>query len=164
MFLWAFLFTVKLNPDNPPPFLFVHRSHVAFDELDMQGILHHSRHLLHVERAQQAFFEEVMDAPGFRPDVYPDLHAVVRKLNIEYLRPLDGVRPILVTLRVVRLRSCSMNIAFELLSEDGEILFSRGERETCRVKTGELAPAMWSDEFIERFGMWVERSTTIDRV
>jgi acyl-CoA thioesterase FadM len=147
---------MHFDPANPPKLTFLHRSMVAFDELDMQGILHHSRHLLHVERACHAFFEKVMDAPGFRPDIYPDLHAVVRSLKIEYLIPLGGVRPILVALRVVRLRSCTMTTAFELRSIDGQTVFSRGERETCRVKIGELRPGMWSDQYLERFGAWLD--------
>ncbi len=130
-------------------------SQIAFDELDMQGILHHSRHLLHVERACHAFFQAVMGAEGFRPDLFPDLHAVVRRMEIEYLRPLAGVVPITVALWVTRLRSCTMTTAFELKSRDGATVYSRGEREVCRVKAGELRPEMWSDAYLARFGEWV---------
>ena len=133
---------------------FEYVSHVAFDELDMQGILHHSRHLLHVERACHAFFTAVMGTEGFRPDVYPDLNAVVRRMNIEYLRPLAGLKDIVVALAVTKLRSCSMTTAFELRSRDGREVYSRGEREVCRVKFGELRPALWSDAYLARFGEW----------
>jgi acyl-CoA thioester hydrolase len=152
--------THRLNTDHQTTREFKYASHVAFDELDMLGILHHSRHLLHLERACHAFFEEVMDAPGFRPDIFPDLHAVVRKIEIEYLRPVQGVGPILVTLRVTRLRSCTMTTAFELRSADGETIFSQGTRETCRIKVGALRPEMWTDRYLERFGAWVEKETT----
>lgn len=145
---------MKLEPSNTQR-EFRYPSHVAFDELDMLGILHHSRHLLHLERACHAFFEKVMETEGFRPDLYPDLHAVVRNINIEYLRPLDGVRPILVTLRVIKLRSCTMTTAFELRSEDGETVFSQGTRETCRIKVGRLEPEIWTDNYLTRFGEWV---------
>lgn len=133
---------------------FEYVSFVAFDELDMQGILHHSRHLLHVERACHAFFQSVMGAEGFRPDLFPDLNAVVRRLNIEYVRPLAGVVPITVALCVTRLRSCTMTTAFELRSADGTAVYSRGEREICRVKPDELRPELWSDGYVARFGEW----------
>jgi acyl-CoA thioesterase FadM len=96
-----------------------------------------------------------MDAVGFRPDLYPDLHAVVRNITIDYLRPLDGVRPIRVALWVTRLRSCTMTTAFELQSEDGGSIFSRGTRETCRIKVGQLEPEMWTDDYLARFGGWL---------
>ena len=122
----------------------------------MLGILHHSRHLLHLERACHAFFVEVMGAPGFRPDLYPDLHAVVRKVEIEYLNPVNHVGSIEIALRVTRLRSCTMTTAFELRSTDGKTIYSRGTREVCRIKVGELRPEMWTDDYLERFGKWVD--------
>ena len=139
---------------------FHHLTHVAFDELDMLGILHHSRHLLHLERACHAFFVEVMGAPGFRPDLYPDLHAVVSRVNVSYLRPVEGVGDIQVALRVTRLRSCTMTTAFELRSTDGLTVFSKGERETCRIKVGRLEPEMWTDDYLARFGEWVTARKT----
>jgi acyl-CoA thioester hydrolase len=153
---------VEIDPDNPPAGLFVFRSHVAFDQLDMQGVLHHSRHLLHVERAAQAFFELVTGACGFDPLRYPDLNAVVRRLSIDYLSPLFGVRPILVTLRVARLRSCAMDTAFELRSADGGTLFSRGLREVCRVSPGSLRPTLWSDAYMESFAQWQCAAVLLD--
>jgi acyl-CoA thioesterase FadM len=144
---------VETRPQLARAFEFA--SHVAFDELDMQGILHHSRHLLHVERACHAFFTAVMGAEGFRPDLFPDLNAVVRRMEIEYLRPLAGVVPITVALWVTRLRSCTMTTAFQLRSRDGATVYSRGEREVCRVKAGELRPALWTDAYLARFGEWV---------
>jgi acyl-CoA thioesterase FadM len=140
---------------NPPPYTppagtFVFRSFVAFDELDMQGILHHSRHLLHVERAAHALFLEAMGAEGFDPARYPDQNAVVHRLEIEYKRPVAGVVPILVLLRVTSLRACTMTTAFEIRTLDGA-LCSRGIRETCRVRTDGLHPAIWSEDYRAAF-------------
>ncbi len=147
---------MSFDPDNPPEGLFVYRSHVPFDHIDMQGVLHHSRHFLHVEAASHAFFLHVMEVAGFEPERYPDQNGVVRHMSIDYLRPLYGVRDIIVTLRVVRLRACSMSVAFELRSADGSELFSKGEREVCRVKHGELRPSMWSEQYRERFSRWLD--------
>lgn len=145
-----------MKTDQQTTHEFKYISHVAFDELDMLGILHHSRHILHVERACHAFFLHVMEATGFRPDLYPDLHAVVRNITIDYLLPLDGVRSIQVALWVTKLRSCTMTTAFELRSDDGATVFSRGTRETCRIKVGRLEPEIWTDNYLTRFGEWLE--------
>ncbi len=115
----------------------------------MLGILHHSRHLLHVERAALALFCKLTGAPGFAPFVWKDQQAVIRSVKIEYLLPLPGPGDILVTLRPTRMRACTMSTAFELRSADGQTLYSRGERETCRVDVATMAPAMWGDAYAE---------------
>ena len=42
---------------------FSYTSEVYFDELDGLGFLHHTRYLLHLERAQQKFFEQLLGVP-----------------------------------------------------------------------------------------------------
>jgi len=44
---------------------FVFNSEVFFDELDGLGILHHTRYMLHLERAQQKFFEHLLGVDDF---------------------------------------------------------------------------------------------------
>ena len=39
---------------------FTYQTEVFFDELDGLGMLHHTRYLLHLERAQQQFFQELL--------------------------------------------------------------------------------------------------------
>jgi acyl-CoA thioesterase FadM len=145
---------VETRPQLARAFEFA--SHVAFDELDMQGILHHSRHLLHVERACHAFFTAVMGAEGFRPDLFQDLNAVVRRLNIEYLRPLAGVVPITVALWVTRLRSCTMTTASSSAAAMAQPCIPGASARSARENRRTAARNV-SDAYLARFGEWVSR-------
>jgi len=41
---------------------FIYTAEVFFDELNGQGVLHHTRLMIHLERAQQKFFEPFRQA------------------------------------------------------------------------------------------------------
>ena len=142
-------------PEVSQPKSFSYLSNVTFAQLDLQGILHHSRHFLHVEDASHAFFSHVMGADGFDTARWPDQNAVVRRMNIDYMAPLSKPGRILVVLRILRLRACAMNTSFELRSADGTVLYSKGMREICRVDGETLRPVIWSDEYRRRFRAWV---------
>ncbi|MDX2109245.1 MAG: hypothetical protein SFY80_03285 [Verrucomicrobiota bacterium] len=142
------------NLQDPPPGLFVYRDQTHFDELDAQWILHHSRQIQHVERAQQKLFDTIMQTTAFDPVTYPDINVVVRKLEVEYLLPLKGVRPFAITLRILRLRECALTTAFAFHSEDGNECYTRGTRVVCKLsmKTGQ--PTGWTDTFRTRYSQW----------
>ena len=131
--------------------MFTYHTRTHFDELDAQWILHHSRQIAHVERAQQALFDEVMGMTVFDPHAFPDLNVVVKRLEVDYLRPLRGVRPFTIRLRVSGLRACVLTTGFELLSADGAELYSRGEREVCKLSMRTMEPTLWTDVFRERY-------------
>lgn len=133
---------------------FTYHTQTFFDELDAQWILHHSRQIAAVERAQQAFFDHVMDADQFDPHRFPDINVVVRRLEVDYLVPLKGVGPYKITLRVARLREAAMTTAFELRSTNGDILYTRGLRTVCKLSMKSGAPCGWTPEFRERFSIW----------
>ncbi len=145
---------MDLDPSNPPPHLFIYRTRSHFDDLDAQWILHHSRQIRYVERAQQALFDQVMETDSFDPWKYPDLNIVVRKLDVDYLLPLKGVRPFIITLRVTRLRAAGMTTAFEFRSADGKALYTRGYREVCKLSMETMQPELWTDEFRRRYEQW----------
>jgi acyl-CoA thioesterase FadM len=141
-----------IDYDFPPPWLFVQRTQAHFDELDAQWILHHSRQIARVERAQQALFDRVMEMRDFDPVAFPDLNVVVRRLEVDYLQPLRGVRPFMITLQVTGLRACGLTTRFELRSNDGSELYTQGLREVCKLTLDTQLPALWTETFRERYG------------
>ena len=144
-----------LNYNSPPPGLFVYRTRAHFYEIDALWVLHHSRYLQFVERAQQALFDELMGAKEFSPEKYPDLYVVVKRVEIDYLVPLRGVAPFLVTLRGVKLQEAGLTVAFEFRSEDGAVLHARGERTVCKLGLQTHEPTGWSAEFRAKYEPWV---------
>jgi acyl-CoA thioester hydrolase len=123
--------------------LYVLRSTVWFDELDMLGVLHNARYAIHVERAMTAFYHSL---PGL--DAADD-NVVVKQYEIEFLRPFtqEGGE-LIVEIGLGRLGNTSAVYTFRCLSEaeDGtEIEHARGSRTIVKVTRRDLRPAAWSD-------------------
>ena len=123
--------------------LYVLRSTVWFDELDMLGVLHNARYAIHVERAMTAFYHSL---PGLDP---ADDNVVVKQYEIEFLRPFtkEGGE-LIVEIGLGRLGNTSAVYTFRCLSEaeDGtEIEHARGSRTIVKVTQGDLRPTPWSD-------------------
>jgi len=140
---------------QPPPGLFVYRTRAHFYEIDALWVLHHSRYLQFVERAQQALFDELMGTQEFSPEKYPDLYVVVSRVEIDYLTPLRGVTPFLIALSGVRLREAGLTIAFEFRSDDGAVLHAKGERTVCKLGLQSHEPTGWSAEFRAKYEPWI---------
>ena len=67
---------------------FTYLSDVHFDELDALGVLHHTRYLLHLERAQQKFFEQLLGVDDFNTDRDEDIYVVVHGIEARFRQPL----------------------------------------------------------------------------
>lgn len=131
--------------------VFVYPTETHYDDLDGQMILHHPRYLLFVERAQQAWLEKVLDAPRFDWRNFPDMYLVVRSIEIDFLRSIDGVMPFHVKLWCLDVRAAVWKIGFELCSPDGDTVYATGTRTNCKVTPVTHEPAMWSPTFFDRF-------------
>ncbi|MBS2962440.1 hypothetical protein KGA66_05245 [Actinocrinis puniceicyclus] len=123
--------------------LYLHRSTVWFDELDMVGVLHNARYAIHVERAMAAFYHS---RTGLDPS---DSHVVVKHYEIEFLRPFTRERgELLVEVGLGRLGRTSAVYTFRCVStgDDGsEVEHARGTRTIVKVTPGDLKPAPWSE-------------------
>lgn len=142
--------------------LWVHRARAAFDELDALWVLHHARFLRHLERAQQAWFDAVMETESFDPERYPDLYVVVRRVEIDYLAPLRGVGPFQIRLKVARVREAGLTVAFAFRSDDGTVLHARGLRTVCKLSGKTHEPTGWTPLFRERYEALQAAGATIE--
>lgn len=123
-------------------------SAVAWDELDLMGILHHARFLVHVERAFSALLEE-MGYP-YRREVAEDgdrRHAVVA-VDVNYSAPVDEPGPVTVVQRVDTLGRTSLTLRWEVHRRDGQLAAS-GSRTVVHVGA-DNTPLPWSDVFRQR--------------
>ncbi len=130
--------------------LYVHRSTVWFDELDMLGVLHNARYAIHVERAMTAWYHSLT---GVDPS---DGHNVVKHYEIEFLRPFTRERgELAVEVRLERLGNTSAVYAFRCVSEVADSVqfeHARGTRTIVKVTPGDLRPAPWSEGFRAQAG------------
>ncbi|WP_309396583.1 acyl-CoA thioesterase [Cerasicoccus maritimus] len=137
----------------PEP-VFEFRSHVYFDELDALWVLHHSRYLMHLERAQQAFFQHLLGVPDFNAKRDEDIYVVVRNLELNYRTALRDPGPVLIRYRVSRIRAAGVSMPFEFLSGDGETLYCDGVRTVCKLGGQTHQPTEWSPAFRAALDAW----------
>ncbi|NDV61418.1 hypothetical protein G0Q06_03035 [Puniceicoccales bacterium CK1056] len=128
---------------------FYFETETYYDQLDGQMILHHPRYFVFIERAQQAWMEAVLGAPRFDWRNFPDMYLVVRKLEVEYLFPIEGVCDITVVLWPERIRAAKLVMGFEIRSPDLERVYCRGTRVNCKVNCEDHKPVFWTDRFID---------------
>ena len=128
---------------------FYFETETYYDQLDGQMILHHPRYFVFVERAQQAWMEEVLGAPRFDWRNFPDMYLVVRRLEVDYLVPVEGVRDITVVLWPEKIRAAKLEMGFELRSRDLRTLYCHGRRINCKVDRETHRPEFWSAAFMD---------------
>lgn len=134
--------------------MFTHPARIWFDELDALGVLHHSRFVYHLERAQKAMFAAVMGADTLDPVVAPDVYVLVRDLALHYVAPVRGEVELHIRLRVLRVRAGGLTVGFEFWSMDGGTLHCHGERTVCRMDAATHRPALWTELFRARYETW----------
>lgn len=125
---------------------FIYQTETHYDQLDAQMLLHHPRYFVFVERAQQAWIEALLGAARFDWENHDDMYLVVRKLDAEYLVPVDGVKSIRVVLWPTQMRAATLRLSFRIESPAGETLYCRGERLNCKVDQRTHQPRLWSDQ------------------
>jgi acyl-CoA thioester hydrolase len=124
----------------PDPPLFVLRTRVWFDELDLVGVLHNARYAVHAERATTAWFDsrpELRDSPGH-------FH-LVKAYEIEFRAPIAGQGEYDVELRVAKLGRTSCTYGFRIVGLDGTV-HAVGARTIVRVDR-DKRPAAWDPGF-----------------
>lgn len=141
---------MQIDPQAPPPGVFLYSTETHYDQLDGQMVLHHPRYLVLVERAQQLWFESLLGSQRFDWQGFPDLYLVVRRIEIDYFDSIDGVMPVHIALWCGTLRAAKHETRFAFFDGTGRRLFCRGKRWNCKVDPQTHEPRMWSDAFRER--------------
>jgi acyl-CoA thioester hydrolase len=125
--------------DADPP-LFVLRSRVWFDELDLVGVLHNARYAVHAERAMAAWFDSRSDLDGS-----PDHRQLVKAYAVEFHAPIAGPIEFDVELRVAKLGRTSCVFDFRFVGLDGTV-YATGTRTIVRIDDAKR-PAAWTEAF-----------------
>ena len=126
---------------------FTYESHVYFDELDALGVLHHTRYLLHLERAQQKFFEHLLGVENFDADRDEDIYVVVHSLESRFREPVRHPGPIVVEYEIDRIRSGGVTMTFRIRDCSGSKIYCDGKRTVCKLSGETHRPAPWSETF-----------------
>lgn len=133
---------------------YTHTAPVYFDELDALGVLHHTRYFLHLERAQQAFFQDLLGVPDFDADRDADIYVVVHGLESRFREPFRKPGELTVHYTIERIRASGVTMHFRITSGDGETLHCDGTRTLCKLSAETHQPAPWSDAFRAAMEAW----------
>ena len=126
---------------------FTYESHVYFDELDALGVLHHTRYLIHLERAQQKFFEHLLGVEDFNADRDEDIYVVVHSLESRFREPVRNPGLIIVEYGIDRIRSGGVTMNFCIRDISGGTTYCDGKRTVCKLSGETHRPAPWSEPF-----------------
>lgn len=126
---------------------FIYESQVFFDELDALGVLHHTRYLLHLERAQQKFFEHLLGVDDFDVERDEDIYVVVHSLESRFREPFRTPGPIVVEYSIERIRSGGVTMRYLIRDPEGLHVYCDGTRTVCKLSAETHQPAPWSEPF-----------------
>jgi acyl-CoA thioester hydrolase len=126
---------------------FTHPSQVYFDELDGLGLLHHTRYLLHLERAQQQFFEQLLGVDDFNADRDEDIYVVVHNLTARFRQPVSKPGLIAINYTIQKIRSGGVTMGYSICCPDSGTVYCEGERTVCKLSAETHRPAAWTDPF-----------------
>ena len=128
---------------------FTYRSEVFFDELDGLGVLHHTRYLLHLERAQQKFFQALLGVSDFNADRDEDIYVVVHGVDARFRQPFRVPGPIVIDYQIQRVRSSGVIMQFTIRNPEGDVVYADGTRTVCKLSSETHQPAPWTEAFRE---------------
>ena len=134
--------------------IYTHASEVYFDELDALGVLHHTRYFLHLERAQQAFFQDLLGVPDFDDKRDEDIYVVVHGLESRFREPVRKPSTLHIHYTIERIRSCGVVMHFKITSSDGNELYCDGTRTLCKLSAETHQPTPWTDPFRTAMENW----------
>lgn len=126
---------------------FTYKSDVFFDEFDALGILHHTRYMIHLERAQQKFFESLLGVDDFNPTRDEDIYVVVHSLNTRFRKPLATPGKIEVCYTIDRIRSGGVTMKFTIRAAGEDDLLCSGDRTVCKLSATTHTPCPWTEPF-----------------
>jgi acyl-CoA thioester hydrolase len=92
---------------------------VRFDEIDMQGVVHHPQIVTYLEIARLEYWRSLgISYNDLRNDGY---EFIVHDLHVEYLKPLLFDEIIDVTIATKKLARASFVLGYEIRKENGEL-------------------------------------------
>lgn len=128
---------------------FTYHSEVFFDELDALGILHHTRFMLHLERAQQKFFEHLLGVDDFNVERDEDIYVVIHSLETRFRESFHNPGPLVVDYGIERIRSGGVTMDFIIRDPSGEHQYCEGKRTVCKLSAETHQPSPWTNPFRE---------------
>ena len=127
--------------------IFQYNAQVHFDELDALGVLHHTRYLIHLERAQQKFFEHLLGVNDFNAERDEDIYVVVHSVEARFREPLRNPGEIRIAYQIDRIRSGGVTMSFTITNPETDATYCTGLRTVCKLSAETHQPKTWTTKF-----------------
>jgi acyl-CoA thioester hydrolase len=127
--------------------IFQYNAQVHFDELDALGVLHHTRYLIHLERAQQKFFEHLLGVDDFNAERDEDIYVVVHSVEARFREPLRNPGEIMIEYQIDRIRSGGVTMSFTITNPETDATYCTGLRTVCKLSAETHQPMTWTVKF-----------------
>lgn len=128
---------------------------VYFDDLDAFQILHNARYLLLFERTIGSFWRQLGWGSTLDMQKNSDQFHLVRANQVEYMRPVEGVRDVRVRVWVEKLGRTSLTFGFCVMPMDQDVDCATGSRVIVRVDPQTRKPTEWTPAFRAAIAPWV---------
>jgi len=129
---------------------------VYFDDLDAFQILHNARYLLLFERTIGAFWSHLgfIGLPSNHSN--PNQFQLVRRNELDYLRPVVGLGQVRVRVWIEKLGSTSLTFRLRMSPMDEDTDYATGRRVVVKVNPETRLPEPWTDDFRTLVADYVE--------
>ena len=120
---------------------------VRFDEVDLQGVVHHTKIVTYLEIARVEFWRELgISYKNMRDEGY---EFIINSVNVEYLSPLKFDEEIDVYVEVKALKNASFVLKYEIFNQSG-IKAIYAETGLVCSKVGSGKPCGLPEKYLER--------------
>jgi len=120
---------------------------VRFDEVDLQGVVHHSQIVTYLEIARLEYWRSLgISYRQMREDGH---EFIVYRLNVEYIKPLLFDEIITVAVGVKSLARASFVLGYEIFKEDGALAVTADIELVC-ARNNIPKPVALPTEYRER--------------
>ena len=91
---------------------------VRFDEVDLQGVVHHTRIVTYLEIARVEFWRQLgISYKNMRDEGY---EFIINKIDVEYFNPLTFDEIIDIYVEVKSIKKASFILKYEIFNQQGE--------------------------------------------
>ncbi len=120
---------------------------VRFNEVDLQGVAHHTQIVTYLEIARVEFWRALgISYRTMRDEGY---EFIINKVKVEYKRPLNFDEIIEVAVGVKSIARASFALGYQIISENGEIAIKAETGLLCS-KIGTGKPTALPKKYLDR--------------
>ncbi len=127
---------------------------VRFDEVDLQGVVHHPKIVTYLEIGRVEYWREL--GTTYRAMRESGYEFIVKAIQVEYIKPLLFDETITVGVGIKSMGRANFTLGYEIRKEDGSLAVEAETQLVCS-KVGSGKPSALPDGFAESIRKYEEK-------